>query len=110
MTQEPRLDVILCEWLLEQRVVVEIDLADREVVGRPPVRIHQCPFFVGQSGCGLCPIACRTPGRRRNRHRSRPLVIAPVVAMRRLISAAVSSSISSVYFLRLAALLQLARR
>src|SRR5215471_16787404 len=29
MTQEPRLDVILCEWLLEQRVVVEIDLADR---------------------------------------------------------------------------------
>src|SRR5262245_12003760 len=32
MTQEPRLDVILCEWLLEQRVVVEIDLADRTVV------------------------------------------------------------------------------
>jgi hypothetical protein len=48
MTQKPRLDVILCEWLLEQRVVVEIDLANREVVGGPPVRIHQCLLLVGQ--------------------------------------------------------------
>src|SRR5499427_9024801 len=54
MAQEPRLDVILCEGLLEQRVVVEMDLADRQVVGGPPVRIHQCPLFVGQHVCHHC--------------------------------------------------------
>src|SRR5215475_105289 len=54
MTQEPRLDEILCEWLLEQRVVVEIDLADRQVVCGPPVRIHQCPLLVGQRVCHHC--------------------------------------------------------
>jgi hypothetical protein len=37
--------------LLEQRVVVEIDLADGQVVGWPPIRIHQCPLFVRQRGC-----------------------------------------------------------
>ena len=47
VAEKPRLDVILCERLLEQRVVVEIDLADRQVVGRPPVRIYQCPLLVG---------------------------------------------------------------
>ena len=40
MAEEPRLDVILCEGLLEQRIVVEINLADREVVGGAPVGIH----------------------------------------------------------------------
>ena len=47
VAEKPRLDVILCEGLLEQRVVVEINLADREVVGGPPVRIYQCPLLVG---------------------------------------------------------------
>src|SRR5262249_56048318 len=35
VAEEPWLDVILCERLLEQRVVVEIDLADGKVIGRP---------------------------------------------------------------------------
>ena len=54
VAEEPRLDVFLCERLLEQRVVVEIDLTDRQVVGGPPVRIHQCPLFVGQRVCHHC--------------------------------------------------------
>ena len=54
MAEQPRLDVFLCQGLLEQRVVVEIDLADRQVVGGPPIRIHQCPFFVRQRVCHHC--------------------------------------------------------
>ena len=56
VAEEPRLDVFLCQGLLEQRVVVEIDLADRQVVGGPPVRIHQSPLFVRQRVCH-----CRLP-------------------------------------------------
>jgi hypothetical protein len=48
MAQEPRLDVLLGQRLLEQRVVVEIDLADRQVVGGAPVRVDQRPFLVRQ--------------------------------------------------------------
>jgi hypothetical protein len=44
--EEPRLDVLLRERLLEQRVVVEIDLADRQVVGGAPVRIDEREFLV----------------------------------------------------------------
>ena len=31
--------MILCEGLLEQRIVVEINLADREIVGGAPIGI-----------------------------------------------------------------------
>jgi hypothetical protein len=41
VAEEPRLDVLLGQRLLEQRVVVKIDLADRQVVGGAPVRVHQ---------------------------------------------------------------------
>ena len=44
--EEPRLDVLLRERLLEQRVVIEIDLADRQVVGGAPVRIDEREFLV----------------------------------------------------------------
>src|SRR6516162_3520978 len=40
MAEKPGLDVVLCERLFEQRIVIQIDLADREVVGGPPVRIN----------------------------------------------------------------------
>ena len=46
VAQEPRLDVLLGQRLLEQGVVVEINLADRQVVGGAPVRVHQRPFLV----------------------------------------------------------------
>ena len=45
VAQEPRLDVLLGERLLEQRVVVEIDLADRQVVGGAPVGVDQRLFL-----------------------------------------------------------------
>src|SRR5215471_10891487 len=40
MAEKPRLDVVLCERFLEQRIVIEIDLADGEIVGGPPIRIN----------------------------------------------------------------------
>ena len=39
------------ERLLQQRVVVEIDLADRQVIGRPPVGVHLAQFVGGQGIC-----------------------------------------------------------
>ena len=57
---QPRLDVFLGQGLPEQGVVIEIDLADREVVRGPPIRIHRCPLFVRQCVCHDClPILCR---------------------------------------------------
>ena len=52
--EQPRLDVVLGQRLLEQRIVVEIDLADRKVVGGPPVRVYQCPFVARQHVCHHC--------------------------------------------------------
>src|SRR5262249_34972129 len=40
MAQEPRLDVLRLERLAEQRVIEEVDLADREIVGRTPVGVQ----------------------------------------------------------------------
>ena len=68
VTEKTRFDVILCERLLEQRIVVEINLTDRQVVGRPPVRVDQCPFLIGQRArhdclpdhndtCGVTPLS-----------------------------------------------------
>ncbi len=48
MAQQPRFDVVLDERLLQQRVVVEIDLADREVVCGAPVSVQQVAFLVRQ--------------------------------------------------------------
>jgi hypothetical protein len=39
MPEQARLDVLRPERLAEQRVVEEVDLADREVVRRPPVGV-----------------------------------------------------------------------
>ena len=38
--EEPRLDVLGTQRLPQQRIVLKIDLADRQVVGRPPVRVE----------------------------------------------------------------------
>jgi hypothetical protein len=40
--EQPRLDVFLTKRLLKQRIVVKIDLTDRQVVGRAPVSIALC--------------------------------------------------------------------
>jgi hypothetical protein len=39
VSQEPLLDVLRRERLANQRVVEQVDLADREVVGGPPVGV-----------------------------------------------------------------------
>ena len=40
VAQEPRLDVFVPQRLFQQRIVVQIDLADRQIVGGPPVGVH----------------------------------------------------------------------
>jgi len=46
VAEQPGFDVLLAERLLEQRVVVEINLPDREVVGGPPVRVRDSQLLV----------------------------------------------------------------
>src|SRR5262249_39513983 len=48
VAEKPRLDVFLGQRLLEQWVVVEVDLTDRQVVGGSPVGIDQREFLVRQ--------------------------------------------------------------
>jgi NAD(P)-dependent dehydrogenase (short-subunit alcohol dehydrogenase family) len=40
MAEQTGLDVFHGEWLPEQRIVEEIDLPDREIVGRAPIRVY----------------------------------------------------------------------
>src|SRR5579859_1568978 len=40
MAEQARFHVLLLERLLKQRIVIEVDLADGEVVGRAPPGIH----------------------------------------------------------------------
>ena len=49
VAEKPRLDVILRERSFEQRIVVEIDLADRQVVGSSPIPVDQCLLLFGES-------------------------------------------------------------
>ena len=48
MTQQPWLDVVQPQRLREQRVVIEVDLADGQVVGGAPVSIDLTEIFLGQ--------------------------------------------------------------
>jgi hypothetical protein len=48
VTEEPVLHVIRLERRLQQRVVLEIDHPDGEVVARPPVRVEPPELFLGQ--------------------------------------------------------------
>ena len=56
MAEQPRLDVLALERLLQQRIVEQIDLADRQVVGCPPIGVHR-PQFVGGEGTNRCRFA-----------------------------------------------------
>ena len=40
VAEQPRLDVLALQRLLQERVVEQVDLADRQVVGGPPVGVH----------------------------------------------------------------------
>jgi hypothetical protein len=41
MAEQPRLDVARLERTAQQRIVEQVDLADAEVVRRPPVSVDQ---------------------------------------------------------------------
>ena len=47
MPEQPRLDVFARQRLAQQRIVEQVDLADRQVVGRPPPPVDLGEGFVG---------------------------------------------------------------
>src|ERR1700730_14758362 len=46
MAEQPRLEVGAFERALEQRVVEQVDLSDRQIVGGSPPSVHQTEVFV----------------------------------------------------------------
>jgi hypothetical protein len=48
MAEKPRLDVLPLQRLAEKRIVEEVDLADGEIVRRPPVGVHPPKFICGE--------------------------------------------------------------
>ena len=61
-----RLHMRQLQRLAQQRIVVEIDLADRQIVGGAPVGVDQAQFV---GFCGRMPVGGRTAGRRTLQHR-----------------------------------------
>ena len=62
VAEQPRLDVLALERLFQERVVEQVDLPDREVVGGPPVGVDLAEF-VGCERCGFSLRIARTCGR-----------------------------------------------
>jgi hypothetical protein len=48
VTEQARLDVLERERLGEQRVVEELDLPDREIVRRAPIRVDAVDLLLGK--------------------------------------------------------------
>ena len=46
VAEQPRLDVLPLERLLQERIVEQVDLADRQIIGGPPVGIDEREFLV----------------------------------------------------------------
>ena len=47
MAEQAGLDVLKLQWLLQERIVHQVNLADRQVVGGSPVGIHSVQIFFG---------------------------------------------------------------
>ena len=62
--EQPRLRVLDPQPLTQQRVVEQIDLADRQVVGRAPPRIYECELLAGQPARAAAAIALGRTGHR----------------------------------------------
>jgi len=45
--EQARLDVIRAQWFAKQRVVEEVYLADREVIGSPPLAVQPIDLLAG---------------------------------------------------------------
>ena len=54
VAEQPRLDVLLDQRLAQQRIVEEIDLADRQIVGGAPVGVDQLEFALRKRRCHRC--------------------------------------------------------
>ncbi len=48
VAEQPRLDVLQLQSLEQQRVVQQVDLADRDVVRRPPVRVDEAQLLLAE--------------------------------------------------------------
>ncbi len=46
--EQPRLDVLEGEWLTQQRIVIQIDLPHRQIVGCTPIRVHLTQLLGGE--------------------------------------------------------------
>ena len=66
VAEEARLDVFFFERDLEQRIVEEVDLPDRQIVRRTPVGVDQSAFLPGQDTRACAGL--RTPGFSRRCH------------------------------------------
>ena len=51
VAEQPRLDVLALERLSQERIVEQVDLADRQVIGGPPVGVHLAQFLGGEWTC-----------------------------------------------------------
>src|SRR6266702_2723901 len=59
MPEQPWLDVLTLERSFQERVVIEIDLADRQVICGPPIGVHSLQQL---SPGNLFSVVCRWPG------------------------------------------------
>ena len=50
MSEQPRLDMLGPQRLAQQRIVEQINLADRQIVGGAPVTIQE---FLSSAACGI---------------------------------------------------------
>lgn len=48
MAEQSRFDVFFLQRFLEERIVEQLDLADRQIVRRPPIGIDPIDFFSGK--------------------------------------------------------------
>ena len=51
VAQQPRLDVLALQRFSQERVVEQIDLPDRQVVGGPPIGVHLAQLLGGEGPC-----------------------------------------------------------
>ena len=54
MSQQTRLDVLRLQRFLQQRIIQQIDLTDRQIVGGAPVTVHQVQVV------GICQLIVRS--------------------------------------------------
>ena len=74
MAQQPRLDIVPAEAVAQQRVTLQVDLADAQIVRRPPPRIHRRQLLDGGISGAVRPRGvCRCGGHGRSPSDPRPL-------------------------------------